>query len=489
MPETLTALIASRLDASSPATGRSSRTPRCSGRASRSPASSAVAGHRRGRARAAPARRSSDASCSPSRPTRARPERGQYAFVQALIREVAYNTLARRDRKVRHLAAARFFEALGSDELAGALAGHYLAAYQNAAEGPEADALAAQARIALKAAAERAIGLGSLAQGVGFLDQARAVTRVDAELADLLERAGSAASLAGLEDIAVDRLRQAVDLRRALGDADATAGAIAQLGAVHVTSLRHEAGLALLEPAVDELIGHDLAPTGPGGVALLAQLSRALFFNDDQRRAIEIADRALEAGERLDLAPIVSDVLITRGSALCHLGRAYEGLGAIRAGIELADERGLVSTALRGRLNLGVLATDPRTSFEAAEAALEIARRFGLRGFIRTLVVNAAGAALEIGEWDRAIGEVTAARDDSSEELARNHLSWGLFTFTAWRGGDVSPELDRLATWAESFDESGRGRPSWTCAPRSTSGRATSGPPATNGWTSPRAIP
>ena len=37
------------------------------------------------------------------------PERGQYAFVQALIREVAYNTLSRSDRKTRHLAAARFF--------------------------------------------------------------------------------------------------------------------------------------------------------------------------------------------------------------------------------------------------------------------------------------------------------------------------------------------------------------------------------------------
>jgi hypothetical protein len=34
------------------------------------------------------------------------PELGQYAFVQALIREVAYNTLAKRDRKTRHLAAA-----------------------------------------------------------------------------------------------------------------------------------------------------------------------------------------------------------------------------------------------------------------------------------------------------------------------------------------------------------------------------------------------
>src|SRR6185436_18510009 len=46
------------------------------------------------------------------------PERGQYRFVQALIREVAYGTLARRERRMRHLAAARYFESLGDDELA-----------------------------------------------------------------------------------------------------------------------------------------------------------------------------------------------------------------------------------------------------------------------------------------------------------------------------------------------------------------------------------
>src|SRR2546430_12163247 len=59
------------------------------------------------------------------------PERGQYAFVQALIREVAYNTLARRDRKTRHLAAARYFESLATDELAAGLAQHYLAAQRS----------------------------------------------------------------------------------------------------------------------------------------------------------------------------------------------------------------------------------------------------------------------------------------------------------------------------------------------------------------------
>ena len=57
------------------------------------------------------------------------PERGQYVFVQGLIREVAYETLSKKDRRARHLAAARYFETLDSDELAGVLATHYRDAY------------------------------------------------------------------------------------------------------------------------------------------------------------------------------------------------------------------------------------------------------------------------------------------------------------------------------------------------------------------------
>ena len=128
------------------------------------------------------------------------PERGQYSFVQALIREVAYNTLARRDRKTRHLAAARFFESLGTDELAGALASHYLAAHENASEPAEADALARQARIALRAAADRAIALGSYEQALGFLRSALTVASEPSEEADLLDRAGRAAIEAALLD-------------------------------------------------------------------------------------------------------------------------------------------------------------------------------------------------------------------------------------------------------------------------------------------------
>src|SRR5438270_545965 len=94
------------------------------------------------------------------------PERGQYAFLQGLIRDVAYGRLAKSERRTRHLAAARYFEALGEEEISGILAEHYLAAYAASSSGPAAAATGAQARVALKAAAERASGLGSPEQAL-----------------------------------------------------------------------------------------------------------------------------------------------------------------------------------------------------------------------------------------------------------------------------------------------------------------------------------
>ena len=117
------------------------------------------------------------------------PERGQYAFVQALIREVAYNTLSKKDRKKLHLAAARYFESLGSDELAGALASHYLAAHANAGEGAEADALAGQARIALEGRGRASRGAGQPRPGAEFYEQALAVTTDPSERVELLLQA------------------------------------------------------------------------------------------------------------------------------------------------------------------------------------------------------------------------------------------------------------------------------------------------------------
>ena len=59
------------------------------------------------------------------------PERGQFGFVQALVRTVAYETMSLRDRKRRHLAAAGHLTSIDQgDELVELVALHTLDAYQ-----------------------------------------------------------------------------------------------------------------------------------------------------------------------------------------------------------------------------------------------------------------------------------------------------------------------------------------------------------------------
>ena len=167
VPETLVALIASRLDALPPDERALVADASVLGQSFTAAGLAAVAGTSTGalepRLRALVRRELLRLEANPRSP-----EHGNYTFVQALIREVAYGTLARPERKVRHLAAARWFEARGDDELAGALAGHYVAALRNSPEGHEADALATQARLTFRGAADRAGSFGSHAQELGL---------------------------------------------------------------------------------------------------------------------------------------------------------------------------------------------------------------------------------------------------------------------------------------------------------------------------------
>jgi tetratricopeptide (TPR) repeat protein len=396
VPETLTALIASRLDGLEPADRTLVADAAVLGQSFTLAGLAAVAGHApselESRLRGLVRREILVLEADPRSP-----ERGQYAFVQALIREVAYNTLARGDRKVRHLAAARFFESLGTDELAGALAGHYLAAHANAADGPERDALAGQARIALHAAGERASTLASHDQALGFYEQAISITSDPTDQARLdLEAAGAAKSVGRIDD-AERHYRAALERHRATGDRSAEAATIAGLAEALLTAYRTAPALEMLIEASDALadLGDD-----PQVIRLRGQLARAYFFNDDDARAVVIADGVLEAAERFDLVAVIADTLITRGSALTGLGRRYEGLGAIEAGSRLAANHGLLRTQVRGLINLSSLSVDddPRAALAAIRQALAIAERLGERSF--QLFDNAFNAGLTIGDWD-----------------------------------------------------------------------------------------
>src|SRR5450759_3588903 len=446
VPETLTALIASRLDGLAAEDRALVSDAAVLGQSFTLPGLSAVSGlaevELEPRLRALVRRELLTLEADPRSP-----ERGQYAFVQALVREVAYNTLAKRDRKSRHLAAARFFESLGTDELAGALAGHYLAAHQNAAQGPEAAALAAQARIALRAATDRAPSLGADEQAVVFLRQALTVTTDPVEEAELLERAGDSASAALHHDEAETLLRRAVALHHDLADQAAAARATAALGQALIEAYRRDQALAVLEPAADEFAA---LGTDPVFIALLGQLARAYMLHEEPARAVEVADRTLVAAERADLVGLVADTLVTKGTALAYLARRYEGQGAIEAGLHLAERHGLAVTALRARTNLGILLVrdDQRAALENNRVGLAEARRLGQRAYALTFLTNAAEGATSAGDWDWALPELEVLLASELEREDRILVLVAVLGVRDWRGeaaAEPLAESERLA--------------------------------------------
>jgi tetratricopeptide (TPR) repeat protein len=375
----------------------------------------------------------------------ASPERGQYAFVQALIREVAYNTVAKRERKNRHLAAARYFESLGTDELAGALAGQYLAAYRNSPDGAEADAVAGQARIALTAAADRAVALGSNEQALAFFEQAMSVTTDPTETADLLARAGDTASKAGHHDQADRLLREALDRRRQLEDRPGTIRATTALGWALMNAWRTPDAIAVLAPAAEEFA--DLA-ADPVGVGLGAQLARAYFLSGELRRSIEAAEPVLEGAE------IVADTLVTKGTALCALGRVTEGLAVLAAGRSLAETRNFGVTLLRANINLSEIEAnrDPRAALEVARGWLPVAQRLGIREV--AALGNGAEAAVRTGDWDWASDAIEQTLGEALEPAERLNLFPQLIAIRAFRGEDVAGLLAELEAARSSFGPS-----------------------------------
>ena len=335
VPETLRSLIASRLDAQEPADRALLQDASVLGQRFTLPALAAVSGQDANtlepRLRVLARREFVDVEVDPRSP-----ERGQYGFVQSLIREVAYSTLAKRDRRARHLAAARYFEALGDEELAGALATHYLAAHDASSEGAERDAIAVQARRSLRSAAERAAALGAHEQAISFLEQALTVTTDDSERAAMLELQADSANSLGRDELAEAAMTEALRLRQALGEESLAMRAAALYGRILIDQARLPDAIEMLELAINRRGGQsdDLATA-----AALATLSRALMRTNQSDRAIVIADRALAVAEREGDVALVAEAFVNKGSALKNNGRSREGRVLLEAGVRIRGRK------------------------------------------------------------------------------------------------------------------------------------------------------
>ena len=328
------------------------------------------------------------------------PGHGELGFVQDLVREVAYNTLARTERRTLHLAAAHYLEALDED-VAEQLAGHLVEAHRLTSRPREADRLARRAVAALRHGARGATVLHVPERALDMLTVALRIGEVG-QRSTLLAAAADAAQAAGRLELAEDHLRELIALQSAAGERREAARSRARLASVMLSAQRNEPALAELEAAMRGIRHWE---ADPSGVALAAELARARTVMGHDREALAWAERALAAAERLELTGIATDLRVTRGTAKVSLGEEEAGLSDLRTAIAQAQDAGSLHTELRARNNeaWALLTDDPRAAMETARLGLELATAMGLADVAVPLADIACTAAIETGDWGWAV--------------------------------------------------------------------------------------
>jgi class 3 adenylate cyclase/tetratricopeptide (TPR) repeat protein len=337
------------------------------------------------------------------------PERGQYGFVQDLLRRVAYETLARPERKARHLAAARYLEGAwgpAEQEIAEVVSTHYMEAYRAAPDAEDAREIRDRASEMLVRAGERAASLAANEEAQRYYEQAVELADAPEEIAELRERAGRTAWRAGSVAAAREHFDAAIAAFESIGLMHPAARVRAAAAEIIWQEGKIDEALTVLEQSFVVLSSEepdaDLA-------AMAAQLGRLRFFAGRPEEAVEPIELALDIAESMRLTEIFAQALITKAILLGMRGRVEEGQALNRHALHVALENDIPVTALRAYTNLAAFAAEWDRYGEAnelAEAGLELARRTGVRWIELGLRAGGATAQYWLGRWQEVTDEV-----------------------------------------------------------------------------------
>jgi tetratricopeptide (TPR) repeat protein len=363
------------------------------------------------------------------------PQRGNYGFSHDMLRQVAYDTLSRHDRKARHLAVAEHLRstfAADGDEVVDVIARHYLDAVAAVPDAPDVEVVRAQAVAALIRAGERGARTGALSSGGANFAQAAELTAAagtaESKLAaaNLWERAAMTALDSARWEVIVDYAEHAQALYAAIGERRAAARAQAIAGrAMRLWGLSAEARERLV-PALAVLSEEPDADT----VSALGSLASAEVFTGGPD-ADRLTTEALLLAQTLDVrGTVLAAALGGRGIYLTFAGRLTEAVAYHRESARIAEQAGDVREQARALINLadGVGRSDPHASRDAALAALDLLRHTGDRGRFAFAVTNAFIAQLEVGAWDDAEQTIASAIDrdglDDDDDAVVSTKAW-----------------------------------------------------------------
>ncbi|MBA3737106.1 MAG: AAA family ATPase [Actinobacteria bacterium] len=338
----------------------------------------------------------------------------EYGFLHLLVRDVAYGQIPRGARADKHRAAADWISSLSGERLedrAELLAHHYLSALELArAAGQDTADLERPARLALRAAGDRAIGLAAYAAAErAYAAAVDLWPKDDPERPMLLFHYGRSMWLHS--DKGADILAEARDGLLEAGDVETAAVAelligdtVWRLGRGREAQEHFDRAAALIEGR----------PESTEVAQAKAHLARYLMVTGRSIDAIRVGREALAVAKSLGAEDILAFALNTVGTARVNLGD-LGGFDDIEESIEVAGTANLPWHVSRGHINLGVslfYTGEIARALDVHTRNLEYAQRYGIEGAITWSKAEVALGLFLVGRWDEslAISDAEIAR-------------------------------------------------------------------------------
>jgi class 3 adenylate cyclase/tetratricopeptide (TPR) repeat protein len=329
----------------------------------------------------------------------------EYSFLHLLLRDVAYGQIPRPARADKHRAAADWIGSLGTERLedrAELLAHHYLSALELArAAGLGTADLERPARLSLRAAGDRALGLGAYETAErAYMAAVDLWPKGDPERPALLLRYGRTLWLA--HDAGIEVLTEAREAFVAAGEVDAAAEAELMIG--DLMWRKGLGGEAQSHVHRAMRMTEDRPPSGELA-AVKSHLARFFMVSGRNEEAIRVGREALAIAGDLGLDDVKTFALNSVGMARIGLGD-LDGFRDVEESIEVAERASLPWHVTRGAVNLGVslfFIGDVRRALEVHERNLEASHRFGMEG---SIIWNKAEVAFDlclVGRWDDSL--------------------------------------------------------------------------------------
>jgi class 3 adenylate cyclase/tetratricopeptide (TPR) repeat protein len=381
-------------------------------------------------------------------------ERGQYGFLQDLVRRVAYEMLSRQDRKLKHLAVAGYLQSQvhEEDEIVEVIASHYVQAWRAAPDAGDAEQIKDKAREALVQAGGRAASLAANLEAQGYYEQAIELGVDDLAAAELHERAGRMARLGNRAEAARSHFERAIATFESIGLTHPAARVSAALAEVmwdegHIEEALERMGRAFQTLSSEEP-DEDLA-------TLAAQLGRFLFFSGQPGPAMERIEFALWVAEVLQIPEVFSQALNTKAIILQSRGRMQEGMTLLKQALSVALENNLSGAALRAYNNLAAFmnySDRHRDELEVVKDGIELARRTGNRPWEVGFMGGSVTPLAYLGRWDELVSLADQVREADDFPALRGGLPELVVMARIWahRG-----DHDKAADWLEAFLEAG----------------------------------